>query len=245
MFTKFVRTSQNTRIPHSIKTSVLRRYLSIQTQTTPNENALKFEISGHPSLLTPENNKTSYQLTVQNQAQSPLARSLFEYSNAISSIFIGPDFITVTKDEFAHWNQVRPIVEGVLEQYLKSGESVIDDSVEFDSEEEQERMKEREKMTMEEREIADEIEELIATKIRPAIQDDGGDIVFLRYSQGTVYVQLQGACTSCSLSDDTLKSGILSMLSHYIEEVEDVVNLAEVEFWKFEEKMKMKKTGRT
>lgn len=219
--------------------SILARFLSIKALTTPNENALKFQVDQN-ILADPT---TSYQINLANQSHSPLAAKIFEYSNDVESVLIGGNFVTVNKNEFAHWNQVKPVVESILESHLKKKEPVIDErEVErannalFDGE--------ARSMTEEDQEITEEIQELIDTRIRPAIQDDGGDIVFLRYQDGKVYVQLQGACTSCSLSDDTLKSGIQSMLSHYVEEVEEVVNLAELEFNKFEQKLKMQRDHR-
>lgn len=208
------------------------RFLSIKTLSTPNENALKFQTD--VNLL---NDNKSYQINLTNQHQSPLASKIFEYSNEVESVLIGSNFITVNKNEFAHWNQVKPIVESILENHINKNEPIISQSLKNQNEEARE-------MTEEEREITEEIEELIETRVRPAIQDDGGDIVFLRYENGKVYVQLQGACTSCSLSDDTLKSGIHSMLSHYIEGIDEVVNLAELEFNKFEEKMKLQRENR-
>jgi Fe-S cluster biogenesis protein NfuA len=216
----------------------LARLLSIKALTTPNENALKFQVD-QPIL---DDVNASYQINAQTQAQSPLASKIFEYSNDVESILIGGNFVTVNKNEFAHWNQVKPVVESILESHLSKKEPVID-LKEVKSLQEG-IFSESRKMTEEEQEITEEIAELIETRIRPAIQDDGGDIVFLRYQDGKVYVQLQGACTSCSLSDDTLKAGIQSMLSHYVEEVEEVINLAEVEFNKFEERLKAQREHR-
>ncbi|KAH3680562.1 hypothetical protein WICMUC_000236 [Wickerhamomyces mucosus] len=222
----------STNIKKSLITST--RFLSIKTLSTPNENALKFQIDQlilnkfeNPNL------KSSYQISLINQQQSPLACKIFEYSNDVESILIGSNFISVNKNEFAHWNQIKPLVESILENHLKNKEPIIDENYLS-----KEQGLDNSNLTEEEQEITDEIEELMETRIRPTIQEDGGDIIFLRYKDGKVYVQLQGACTSCSLSDDTLKSGIQSMLSHYIEEVEEVINLAEVEFNKFEEKLK-------
>ncbi|ODV74303.1 Nfu1p [Cyberlindnera jadinii NRRL Y-1542] len=216
------------------------RLLSIKALTTPNENALKFQVDRQ--ILDDPN--SSYQINVLNQAQSPLAAKIFEYSSDVDNVLIGSNFITVNKNEFAHWNQVKPVVESILESHLTKKEPIID-------------LKQVERfqtgalpedargfLTEEEQEISEEVAELIETRIRPAIQEDGGDIVFLRYHDGKVYVQLQGACTSCSLSDDTLKAGIQSMLSHYVEEVEEVINLAEVEFNKFEERLKAQRENR-
>lgn len=211
------------------------RLLSIKTLTTPNENALKFQVD-QPLL----HSNTSYQISLQNQHQSPLAAKIFDYSNDVESILIGSDFITVNKNEFAHWNQVKPLVESILENHIIKKEPIINE----DSSSANDMFAENENMSEEDQEITEEIAELIETRIRPAIQEDGGDIVFLRYHDGKVYVQLQGACTSCSLSDDTLKSGIESMLSHYIEGIDEVINLAEVEFNKFEEKLRSQRDAR-
>lgn len=216
----------------------LARYLTIQALSTPNENAIKFQVD-QPIL---KDANSSYQINVHTQTQSPLASKIFEYSSDVESLLIGGNFITVNKNEFAHWNQVKPVVESILESHLTKKEPVMD--MKEVKRLEEGKFSEYKAMTEEEKEISEEIAELIETRIRPAIQDDGGDIVFLRYQAGKVYIQLQGACTSCSLSDETLKAGIESMLSHYVEEVEEVVNLAEVEFNKFEEKLKTQRESR-
>lgn len=226
-----------------------RRLLSIKTISTPNENALKFQVD--KSLLN-SGNKSSIQFSKSsnNYNSSPLAKEIFDNVNDVESLMIGSNFITVNKNEFSHWNQVSPVVQSILQKFLLEHDNkpVVneDHSANMQSGSDHDRIhelksKNRSMLSEEDQEISDMCEELIETRIRPAIQDDGGDIVFLRYENGKVYVQLQGACTSCSLSDDTLKSGIQSMLAHYIDGIDEVVNLAELEFHKFEEKLKQSK----
>lgn len=216
----------------------LLRYLSIKTLSTPNENALKFQVD--QNLL--QDNTPSIQISNSNQSISPLASKIFQYAKDVDSILIGSNFITINKDEFAHWNQVTPLVKSILENHLENNEEIITkDQIQQDEFTHDEHYA---TLSEEDQEISDMVAELIETRIRPTIQEDGGDLVFMRYSQGKVYVQLQGACTSCSLSDDTLKSGIQGMLSHYIDGIDEVVNLAEVEFNKFEEKLRANKESR-
>ncbi|SCW04503.1 LAFE_0H14972g1_1 [Lachancea fermentati] len=212
----------------------LCRGVHVKTMSTPNENALKF-ISTDGELLQ-ERGKPSVEIKNTDESlikHSPLAARIFTQCPGVESLMIGDDFVTLNKDEMVHWNQVSPGVIDLLTQYLASGKealspdfySVYEDSVGYDvnipkfdyNEDEQE--------------ISDMIEELIQTRIRPAIMDDGGDIQYRGYDPqtGTVYLKLQGACKSCSSSEVTLKHGIESMLKHYIEEVQDVVQILDPE----------------
>ncbi|CCH46005.1 hypothetical protein BN7_5592 [Wickerhamomyces ciferrii] len=217
----------------------LLRLLHIQTFTTPNENALKFQID--QKIL--DDDVSSIQINQLNQSISPLASKIFQYSKDVESLMIGSNFITVNKDEFTHWNQVTPLIKTILENHIENNEDII--IAQSSNPAKQPHHDEHyAALSEEDQEISDLISELIETKIRPTIQEDGGDLIFMRYSEGKVYVQLQGACTSCSLSDDTLKSGIQGMLNHYIDGIDEVVNLAEVEFNKFEEKLKASKEAR-
>lgn len=232
------RTSIYKKTPIIQTQNLLKRYLSIKTLTTPNENAIKLQVDQSLLKDTP-----SLQITHENQNISPLATKIFEYAKDVDSLLIGSNFITVNKNEFAHWNQVTPLVKSILENHLENKEDIIS-STQAQESSEPHRDEHYAALSEEDQEISDMVAELIETRIRPAIQDDGGDIVFMRYADGKVYVQLQGACTSCSLSDDTLKSGIQGMLSHYIDGIDEVVNLAEVEFNKFEERMRQQKETR-
>ncbi|CDK25768.1 unnamed protein product [Kuraishia capsulata CBS 1993] len=198
------------------RTSVLRRYagvrsLFIQTQTTPNESALKFL----PSIKVLQNETTIEFLSGREASKSPLALRLFAI-DGVKSVMLGPDFITVEKtQQVEDWSLLKPGVFAILTEFLNSGEKILDEDhvleedVMFDDNDD---------------EVVSMIKELIFTRIRPAIRDDGGDIEFVDFveSEGKVLLRLRGACRSCDSSSITLKNGIESMLKHYIEEVQTV-----------------------
>jgi Fe-S cluster biogenesis protein NfuA len=145
---------------------------------------------------------------------SPLARKLFAV-DGIKSIMFGENFITVEKKGPFSWMLIKPEIFSILTESLTSGEAIFDPNLKlskdtaFDEDDD---------------DIVAMIKELIFTRIRPAIQEDGGDIEFVSFEEdsGVVYLRLRGACRSCDSSSVTLKNGIESMLKHYIEEVEDV-----------------------
>lgn len=137
---------------------------------------------------------------------------------------IGSDFITVNKQDHINWAHLRPEIVDVLDKFLTlKNEPVIT----------KELLQQSDSFAASENdsEIVAMIKELIDTRIRPAIQDDGGDIEFKAFDEetGSVFLKLQGACKSCSSSEDTLKGGIEAMLKHYIEEVNEVVQILEPE----------------
>ncbi|SCU97463.1 LAMI_0F10176g1_1 [Lachancea mirantina] len=211
-----------------------RRFLHVKTVSTPNENALKF-VSSDGELLQ-ERGKPSVEIRNTDEKlirHSPLAHRIFTQCPGVESLMVGDDFVTVNRDELVHWNQIKNGVIDVLTQYLASGQDAL--TPEFYSVHEGEVGYDvnvpKFEYTEDEQEISDMIEELIKTRIRPAIMDDGGDIQYRGYDPvtGTVYLKLQGACKSCSSSEVTLKHGIESMLKHYIEEVEEVVQILDPE----------------
>jgi len=193
------------------------RTLFIQTEETPNEQALKFL----PSTTIMSSGETKEFLSGREAFQSPLARKLFAI-DGIKSIMFGSNFITVEKTPNIQWMLIKPEVFSILTETLTSGEPIFDEGTilpkdaEFDDEDD---------------DIVAMIKELIFTKIRPAIQEDGGDIEFVNFEEenGTVVLRLRGACRSCDSSSVTLKNGIESMLKHYIEEVENVKQVEEEE----------------
>lgn len=199
------------------------RLLSFKTFPTPNENALKF-VSPEKH-ISPLENKTFEFTTSMQAVHSPLALKLFRIPG-IKSVMIGHDFLTVNKQDHINWANLRPEVVDLLDAFLtENNEPVITrellDQGATDS------------LTASENdsEVVSMIKELIETRIRPAIQDDGGDIEYKAFDEetGTVFLKLQGACKSCSASEDTLKSGIQGMLQHYIEEVREVVQILDPE----------------
>ncbi|KAL6452614.1 NFU1 NifU-like protein [Candida maltosa Xu316] len=155
---------------------------------------------------------------------SPLALNLFKIPG-VKSIMLGHDFLTINKEDYINWANLRPEIVESLDDFLTSKKHpVITKELVAKSQEET-------AAAEDESELISMIKELIETRIRPAIQDDGGDIDFQGFDEetGTVFVKLQGACKSCSASEDTLKHGIESMLMHYIEEVKEVIQILDPE----------------
>ena len=144
--------------------------------------------------------------------RSPLAQRLFRVEG-VNGVFFGTDFVTVTKQEDVEWSVMKPEIFATITDFFASGRDVAVAEAGVGEEEE------------EEDEIVLMIKELLDTRIRPAVQDDGGDIEFVKFEEdtGVVFLQLQGACSGCPSSSITLKSGIENMLMHYIPEVKEVV----------------------
>jgi NFU1 iron-sulfur cluster scaffold homolog, mitochondrial len=166
---------------------------------------LKFIPGG--AILGP--NQSSLEFTNGRSAHSsPLARKLFTV-DGVHAVFIGPDFITVTKTTDASWAFLKPEVFSIITEMMNSGTALVD--VESG-------LTEREDTAFDENdsETVSMIKELLDTRIRPAIQEDGGDIVYRGFEDGVVLLKLQGACKTCDSSTVTLKNGIESMLMHYV-----------------------------
>lgn len=178
----------------------------IQTESTPNPNTMKF-LPGQPVL----GDKTAFFTDAENAKASPLASALFVLKD-IRAVFFGSDFITVTKTESSNWDALKPQILTTVMEHYQSGlplmkpvtEKAASDATAY-SEDEQE--------------IVDQIVELIETRVRPAVAQDGGDIVFHSFKEGIVKLTMHGACSGCPSSTATLKSGIENMLKHYIPEV--------------------------
>lgn len=142
---------------------------------------------------------------------SPLARQLFRIEG-VKSVFFGPDFITITKEnEELDWNLLKPDIYATIMDFFASGLPLVTEETppgEAGSEEDDE--------------VVAMIKELLDTRIRPTVQEDGGDVLYRGFEDGIVRLKLQGSCTSCPSSIITLKSGIQNMLQFYIPEVEGV-----------------------
>lgn len=232
------------RNPNYLANTIAKRLLSFKTYPTPNPDALKFE-SIELNIL-PFENKT-FEFTSSMQAiHSPLALKIFKL-HGVKSIMLGPDFLTVNKQEHINWANLSPEVTELMDKFLtEKNDPVI--TKELYNKTEQEMLQEEE----DDSELVSMIKELIETRIRPAIQEDGGDIEYKAFDEetGKVFLKLQGACKSCSSSEDTLKQGIEGMLKHYIEEVNDVEQIldpeeeiAMKEFDKLEQQLKDKKAA--
>ncbi len=180
----------------------------IQTEATPNPNTMKF-LPGQPVL----GDKTAFFTDSDNAKASPLASALFVLSD-IRAVFFGGDFITVTKTEAASWDVLKPqILTTVMEHYqnglplMSPASDAKADSASAIS------------YSADEQEIVDQIIEMIEVRVRPAVAQDGGDIIFHSYKDGIVKLEMHGACSGCPSSTATLKNGIENMLKHYIPEI--------------------------
>lgn len=171
----------------------------IQTEITPNPNSLKF-IPGVNIAKTPINFKDR-----ENISKSLLAQKLFSFSY-VDSIFLGYDFITVTKKDEIEWDLIKAEILVAIMDFLISGaDAVEDDVITYHNETEDK--------------ITQEIREIIETRVRPSVMQDGGDIIFHDFKDGIVRVELRGACAGCPSSTVTLKDGIENMLKYYVPEV--------------------------
>lgn len=178
----------------------------IQTQETPNPAVLKF-LPGQTIL-----EQGTLDCPDQTSAQkSPLAMRLFSLSG-VSAVFLGQDFVSVTKDDNTGWNMLKPMILTALMEHLATGQPIVTDTSGQGAS----------SITEDDDEIVIQIKQLLEERVRPAVMQDGGDIIFDRFEDGVVYLQMQGACAGCPSSTMTLKSGIENMLRHYVPEVEEV-----------------------
>lgn len=175
----------------------------IETEGTPNPATLKF-LPGRDVM----GDRTADFASTDAAARSPLATALFGLSG-VTRVFLGGDFITVTKNDEQSWQSLKPQVLGAIMEHFVAGRPVIEgDADELD-----------EDVEPADAEIVAQIKELLDTRVRPAVASDGGDIVFRGYRDGIVRLHMQGACSGCPSSSATLKHGIENMLRHYVPEV--------------------------
>ena len=179
----------------------------IQTETTPNPATLKF-LPGRPVL--PDGALDMPDKTAA--AQSPLALRLFEIAG-VGGVFLGSDFITVTKTG-GEWHQLKPAVLGAIMEHFMSGAAIVDAGAAPQASEEF--------FASEDAETVAIIKDLIETRVRPAVANDGGDITFHGFKDGIVYLHMKGACSGCPSSTATLKHGIQILLRHYVPDVVEV-----------------------
>jgi Fe-S cluster biogenesis protein NfuA len=180
----------------------------IQTESTPNPATLKF-LPGRSVLDT----GTADFPSADTAGTSPLASRIFAV-DGVAGVFFGTDFVTVTKAPEVDWNHIKPAILGAIMEHFQSGQPVLDsadagaaghaahDGPDSD--------------------IVNQIKELLDTRVRPAVAQDGGDITFHGFDRGIVYLHMQGACAGCPSSTLTLKMGIENLLRHYIPEVVEV-----------------------
>ncbi len=184
----------------------------IQTQPTPNPATLKFLPGQDVSPSTP------YEFArPEEAAASPLAAALFGV-NGVTGVFFGSDFVSITKSDDADWSVVKPQALAAIMDHFVSGAPLLADAAPGAGPPDGEDDIVYEGETAE---IVAEIKELIATRVRPAVANDGGDIIFKRFDAetGVVYLSMRGACSGCPSSAMTLKSGVENLLRHYVPEV--------------------------
>jgi NFU1 iron-sulfur cluster scaffold homolog, mitochondrial len=176
----------------------------VQTEITPNPNALKFLPGKAVS------NNGSFEITKKEESSNELVRSLLSI-NGVTGIFLGSDFLSVNKEEDKNWEDIKHIVISLINEHYSDGkEFVIDKNY---SKEKSSSFGEIEKRII----------KILDTKIRPAVAKDGGDIKFKEFKDGVVKVELQGSCSGCPSSTMTLKQGVQNLLCHYLPEVKEVV----------------------
>jgi Fe-S cluster biogenesis protein NfuA len=179
----------------------------IQTEATPNPATLKF-IPGKPVLP----GSTRDYRSAEEAEESPLAQRLFSIKG-VSGVFLGQDFVTVTKSG-GEWQQLKPAVLGlIMDHYLSGAPVLLTDSKEISNDE---------FYAEEDEEIVSTIKELLETRVRPAVAQDGGDITFQGFKEGIVFLNMKGSCSGCPSSTATLKHGIENLLRHFIPEVVEV-----------------------
>jgi len=180
----------------------------IQTETTPNPATLKF-LPGRSVL----GDGTLDMRGKADAEQSPLAQRLFAI-DGVTGVFFGSDFITVTKGG-GEWQQLKPAILGAIMEHFMSGEPLLRDAGAVPAEAE-------EFFEPADAETVATIKELIETRVRPAVANDGGDITFRGFKDGVVYLNMKGACSGCPSSTATLRHGIQNLLRHYVPDVVEV-----------------------
>ncbi|MEM6481337.1 MAG: NifU family protein [Pseudomonadota bacterium] len=179
----------------------------IQTESTPNPATLKF-MPGQTVLDA----GTADFPSAESADQSPLAERLFRVEG-VEGVFFGTDFITITKGDGIEWDHVKPSILGAIMEHYQTGEpALLSDSTGSGHAEHH----------GDDATVVGQIKELLDTRVRPAVAQDGGDITFHGYESGVVYLHMQGACAGCPSSTITLKMGIENLLRHYIPEVVEV-----------------------
>ncbi len=183
--------------------------MTIRTERTPNPNSLKYNLG---RVLIP-GGSANFPTVETARKRSPLAERLFEVTG-VSAVFLGSDFITITKEDAADWNDVHGGLAPVLEAFFESGEPALTGNKPVDVQEIG--------ADTNDPELVAKIKKLIDEKVRPAVAQDGGDIEYRGFKDGVVYLEMKGACSGCPSSAVTLKQGVEGMLMHYVPEVTSV-----------------------
>lgn len=190
--------------------SNLGNNMFIQTETTPNPQTIKLI----PGKVVMEEGVLEITDSL-NATDSPLAKRLFDVEGVIS-VFLGNDFITITKNSSSDWQVIKPLALAAVMDHYTSNDPIVTSNL---------IVKPDENLIQDDninQETVDQIIELIETRVRPAVAQDGGDIIYKGFKDGVVFLHMRGACAGCPSSTLTLKNGIENMLKHYIPEVNTV-----------------------
>jgi Fe-S cluster biogenesis protein NfuA len=187
----------------------------IQTESTPNPATLKFL----PGRVVLEEGTADFRDAGSARQESPLAGRLFDVPG-VTGVFFGYDFVTITKQDGPDWQHLKPALLGAIMEHFMSGQPVLAGTADHpggshDAPGEEFYEKEDEEIVL-------TIKELLDTRVRPAVAQDGGDITFRGYENGTVFLHMKGACAGCPSSTATLKHGIQNLLRHFVPEVQQV-----------------------
>jgi Fe-S cluster biogenesis protein NfuA len=191
------------------------QFMFIETETTPNPSTLKF-LPGELVMATGTREFTSPEAA----EASPLAQALFDLGD-VTGVFFGRDFVSVTAAPGVEWASLKPQVLSLLLDHFVAQAPLFTPgtaagiAVPADADDDF-------NDSPEDAEIIEQIKDLIETRVRPAVANDGGDIIYRGFREGVVYLQMQGACSGCPSSSATLKNGIESLLKHYVPEVSEV-----------------------
>jgi len=174
----------------------------IQTEFTPNPLTMKF-IPG----VTVLESGTAFYTSMEDAKNSPLAQTLFRI-DGVTAVFLGSDFVTVTRSEDQTWDTLKPLLLTSIMDHFVAALPVITDQISPSN-----------PAAEDDSDVIKQIKELIETRVRPAVAQDGGDIIFRGFHDGIVQLELHGSCSGCPSSTVTLKNGIENMLKHYVPEV--------------------------
>jgi len=183
----------------------------IQTEVTPNPATLKF-LPGREVLAGEPRDFRD----IEAARISPLASALFSL-DGVKGVFLGADFVSVTKDEAVDWAHIKPAILGAVMEHFMANKPILAEGAASEPVDTGDEFFDDEDL-----ETVEVIKELLATRVRPAVAMDGGDITFKGFREGTVFLHMQGACSGCPSSTATLKSGIENLLRHFVPGVEQV-----------------------
>ena len=181
----------------------------IYTEITPNPSSLKFVLS---QTLVPKGSADFPNL--ESAQEAPLAKKLFDFK-FVERVFLGSNFVTLTKFDSFQWEEVIPIVKDFLKGYIASGQPVL-------SEKFLEEIQAANEVDSVDDEVTQKIKALLESHVRPAVAMDGGDIIYEDFQDGVVKLRLQGSCSGCPSSTMTLKAGIEGLLTRMVPEVSSV-----------------------